>query len=188
MEAKKIDYKKTSICIASCSSVIDVKRVDLIIDVMEHLDISYHWIHIGDGNRMDDCKGLAKRKLNSNNYTFLGNIDNNDVLKTYLEHDVDYFINMSDSEGVPVSIMEAISVGIPIIARNVGGIGEIVDEKNGLLIEKLNDYARINSFFHERIEKTDVYEQRSNECINKWKNEYNAKQNYTVFFNELSQT
>ena len=32
------------------------------------------------------------------------------------------FINMSDSEGVPVSIMEALSIGIPVIARAVGGI------------------------------------------------------------------
>lgn len=46
---------------------------------------------------------------------------------------------MSDSEGIPVSIMEAMSFGIPVIARNVGGMSEIVNEENGLLLE--NDDA-----------------------------------------------
>ena len=48
---------------------------------------------------------------------------------------MDYFINLSDSEGIPVSIMEAMSVGIPIIARDVGGNREIVTNNNGCLLE-----------------------------------------------------
>lgn len=44
---------------------------------------------------------------------------------------------MSDSEGIPVSIMEAMSFGIPVIARNVGGMSEIVNEENGLLLEMM---------------------------------------------------
>ena len=46
------------------------------------------------------------------------------TLGNYLH--IDLFINTSSSEGVPVSIMEALSVGIPIIATDVGGTKEIV--------------------------------------------------------------
>ena len=49
-------------------------------------------------------------------------------------NDFDLFVNMSLSEGIPVSIMEAISFGIPIIATNVGGNAEIVNDETGVLI------------------------------------------------------
>jgi glycosyltransferase involved in cell wall biosynthesis len=48
----------------------------------------------------------------------------------------DVFILPSYNEGVPISILEAMSYGKPIIATNVGGIPEIVImNKNGLLID-----------------------------------------------------
>ena len=60
----------------------------------------------------------------------MGAIQNVEVYKYYNEHCADLFINVSSSEGLPVSIMEAISFGIPVIATDVGGTGEIV--KNGI--------------------------------------------------------
>ncbi|MGZ5247769.1 MAG: glycosyltransferase, partial [Flavitalea sp.] len=48
----------------------------------------------------------------------------------------DLFLNVSESEGVPVSIMEAMSAGLPVIATNVGGTREIVDGSNGVLVNK----------------------------------------------------
>ena len=48
------------------------------------------------------------------------------MLDYYKNNIIDIFINLSASEGIPVSIMDAISFGIPCIATNVGGTGEIV--------------------------------------------------------------
>jgi len=50
-------------------------------------------------------------------------LPHNDVLNYYASNPVDVFINTSSSEGLPVSIMEAMSFGIPVIATNVGGTG-----------------------------------------------------------------
>ncbi|WP_241380179.1 glycosyltransferase, partial [Escherichia coli] len=44
------------------------------------------------------------------------------------------FVNLSSSEGLPVSMMEVASLGIPIIATGVGGVGEIVSSDNGHLL------------------------------------------------------
>ena len=44
---------------------------------------------------------------------------------------VDLFLTVSANEGIPVSIMEAQSFGIPVIATDVGGISEIVNNVNG---------------------------------------------------------
>jgi glycosyltransferase involved in cell wall biosynthesis len=49
---------------------------------------------------------------------------------------VDLFLNVSTTEGVPVSIMEAFSAGIPVYATNVGGTSEIVNSGNGKLMDK----------------------------------------------------
>jgi glycosyltransferase involved in cell wall biosynthesis len=50
----------------------------------------------------------------------------------------DVYILPSYNEGLPISILEAMSYNLPIIATKVGGIPEIVDDKNGVLIEPGN--------------------------------------------------
>jgi len=46
------------------------------------------------------------------------------------------FINTSSSEGIPVSMMEAQSFGIPILAMDVGGVREIVGPQTGRLLQQ----------------------------------------------------
>ena len=69
-------------------------------------------------------------------YEFIGQLKNEDVQKYYHTHHIDLFINVSESEGLPVSIMEAMSYGIPVIATNVGGTREIVNQGAEYLIDK----------------------------------------------------
>ena len=66
---------------------------------------------------------------------FLGKLEKEKVMNFYLTNHVDLFLNTSISEGIPVSIMEAISFGIPILATNVGGTKEIVNNTTGFLID-----------------------------------------------------
>ena len=47
---------------------------------------------------------------------------------------VDALVNVSASEGVPVSMMEALHAGIPIIGTAVGGIAELVTPDVGMLL------------------------------------------------------
>lgn len=131
---------KDEIVIASCSSVNKIKRLDIIIDFMQIMGskINVRWLHIGDGGLMNEMENLADRKLRNMQVQFLRNVDNKKITGIYKENDVDFFINMSDSEGIPVSIMEALSSGIPVIARNVGGVSEIVNSSNGFLLESLD--------------------------------------------------
>jgi glycosyltransferase involved in cell wall biosynthesis len=65
----------------------------------------------------------------------MGQCKNEEILRFYENNHVDLFISLSESEGLPVSMMEAQSYGIPILASNVGGISEIVqNEKTGILL------------------------------------------------------
>lgn len=182
---KKI-VEKDRLCIASCSSISSIKRLDLIIDILAKIEIPFKWIHIGDGDLNTEIKEYADKKLCNKEFEFLGKLENEKILSTYIKYDVDFFINMSDSEGVPVSIMEALSIGIPVIARAVGGIPEIIDANTGLLIENINDISyvsnQVNVEMGNRLVNLDHYLRKHTECINRWLEEYNAVENYNAFF------
>ena len=184
---KEIKVKNT-ICIASCSSIIPVKRLDLIIESIKEINLPIQWIHIGDGKEREKIEGLAKVKLRSKLYEFKGQLENKKVQKCLIENDVDYFINLSDSEGIPVSIMEALSIGIPIIARNVGGNSEIISDKVGLLLQgdDINEWIKkMENFCNERLNSIEEYSLRSQNCINLWQQKFNETLTYEKFFKKL---
>lgn len=178
---------KSKIVIASCSSIISVKRLDLIIEVISKFTRKkVKWIHIGKGIEENKIKRLAKQKLEAGSYKFLGEVQNKNILDIYLKYNVDFFINLSDSEGIPVSIMEALSMGIPIIARNIGGISEIVTEDTGLLLPgkwTKKELGKIVVFIEKMDEKK--YRELSMSCIDKWNKLYNADNNYRGFFAKM---
>ena len=64
----------------------------------------------------------------------MGHYPNEELLRYYGSNHVDLFINTSSTEGVPVSIMEAQSFGIPVIATDTGGVKEVVTEGTGSLL------------------------------------------------------
>lgn len=123
----------------SCSNIVGVKRIDRIIDALYLIDdIKIDWKHIGSGNDEEKIKNYAKRKLNSKKnieYSFLGYMEPLKVEKFYQENDIVCFINVSKSEGLPVSIMEALSCGIPIIMPNLESMQEIYND-NGVLLSR----------------------------------------------------
>ena len=66
--------------------------------------------------------------------TFYGNVANNEIHEKLCQEDI--FVLMSDNEGLPISIIEAMRAGLPVISTNVAGIPEQVEPLyNGVLIE-----------------------------------------------------
>ena len=181
--------KRDKFIIASCSSVIQLKRLDLLIEAMSTiLDFDFTWIHIGDGILLNEMKELAKEKLIHENqhYEFLGQLTLADVHKAYREREISLFVNCSDTEGIPVSIMEAMSYGVPVVARDIGGISEIVDNSCGLIVGEtdiINNLARAIRYIHS-IDECKYIDMRTN-AHNKIKKEFNAETQYNSLFNEI---
>lgn len=172
--------------IVSCSSVIPVKRLYKIIDVLSNTSSKVKWTHIGDGN-LKELKKYAAESLPSNvECNFKGNLTHEKVINFYKKRPVDCFINLSSSEGIPVSIMEAISFGIPVIGNDVGGVGEIVDDVTGKLFssdEKTNIIAKyIDSKFLGFKTRNDEYRFQVRQY---WKDNFSAQKNYSVFIEEI---
>jgi colanic acid/amylovoran biosynthesis glycosyltransferase len=182
--------KSKTLKLFSCSNIIERKRLDLIIDVLYELnEIQIEWYHIG-GDYMDGVIHEKARQLmtqTNHQCEFLGAVSNNLILETYLEHEPDLFINLSESEGLPVSIMEAMSCSIPAIATNVGATNEIVKNGgNGFLVDSdpstLEIKEAILTFIHLSLEEVNGMRTYA---FNTWSQEFNFKKNYVKFEEEL---
>ncbi|MCQ9163021.1 MULTISPECIES: glycosyltransferase [unclassified Arthrobacter] len=125
--------------IVSCSNLIAVKRVERILESLEELqlDSPLTWIHFGGGVLEDALrKRAALVDRPGLSIEIRGATPHPEIMEYYRTHRITAFVNVSASEGLPVSIMEAISYGIPVVATDVGGTAEIVgrDLKTGELI------------------------------------------------------
>lgn len=123
--------------IVTCSAVIPLKRLDLVIDALSGLkDKKIEWVHFGDGVLFEEIKKRAEEKLSGGvlRYEFKGQVPLEKVHEFYRENSVNLFVNSSDTEGTPVSVMEAMSYGIPAVARNVGGMAEVLENTCGMLL------------------------------------------------------
>ncbi|MBM77811.1 MAG: hypothetical protein CL846_04960 [Crocinitomicaceae bacterium] len=178
---KKVDNSVFRIC--SCSTLKEVKRVHLIIETLSIIkNLNLEWIHFGDGELRKDLEELAKNKLANVNYNFTGNISNEKILNFYSENYVDLFLNVSSSEGIPVSIMESLSAGIPVIATNVGGNNEIINNKNGSIIDSdfRTEELSTKIYNYSKLKETKIIQYREN-AYKFWLENYNAKKNYANF-------
>lgn len=129
--------EKEEATVVSSAEVKGLKRIDLMVDALRLIDRPIHWVHFGDGELMEDIKQYAHKQLDdlkNIRYEFAGRILKESILRFYREQSVDVFVNTSDQEGIPVSIMEAMSYGIPVVARDIGGNSELINDKCGILI------------------------------------------------------
>jgi glycosyltransferase involved in cell wall biosynthesis len=120
------------------------------------------------------------------NYEFFGIQPNDYILNFYNENYIDLFINLSESEGIPVSIMEAQSAGIPVLATAVGGTPEIVNDENGILVDKNEKDEIITQKIINYLNLPEVEKQKKRELsYQNWKENYNAETNYTNFIQTI---
>lgn len=177
--------------IVTCSNIISVKRVGLLAEALLELEeqgiTDIQWICIGDGDLKQEVMHYCRENIKLIKVQFLGYIPNKEVFELYKKQRVDAFLNTSSSEGLPVSIMEAQSQGIPVIATDVGGTSEIVNSDNGVLLSH-------NPSPREIAEAILFVKNMSNEVVeslrvinrNNWEKNFNARHNYQKFHNTLS--
>jgi glycosyltransferase involved in cell wall biosynthesis len=139
-------------------------------------DRSWTLKFIGDGPDQTHVMKKVKALGLEHRVQFLGARD--DVPRLLAESDI--FVLPSFYEGLPISIIEAMRAGLPVIASNVGGVNELLNSKTGILIENKSEVSLKNALL-KLIEDTQLrkrlgkggrfaYESffRSNEMVNEY--------------------
>lgn len=126
----------------SIGTVNDRKNHILILKSLKRskqkLKNNVHLTIAGDGPALAQLMDYSNQNDLDDYLTFLGNVE--DVIPLLKKADI--FIMSSNNEGLPISLLEALSFGLPIISSNISGARECVsDGINGILFEANNEYA-----------------------------------------------
>ena len=130
--------------IVSCGRFVKKKSPDLILKTFQEIHNRFpesKLIMIGDGELLPECKLLANTLKIDDCVVFKGAVEQKEVIETlqqaslFLQHSV--VTEENDSEGTPVSILEAMACGITVIATRHAGINDIItDGKTGFLVDE----------------------------------------------------
>lgn len=178
--------------IVSCSNLIALKRVELLLDAVANINTEVEWTHIGDGPLYEyllkKSNAIMEQKPNIkiNFIGFLSPKERNELLGSC---NYDVFVNVSETEGLPVSIMEAMSFAIPVLATSVGGTPEIVKNNfNGFLLSanpSISDISeKLITFSNLKEDEKLILSRNAKET---WATKFNAQINYENFIHSVFQ-
>ncbi|WP_300351646.1 glycosyltransferase family 4 protein [Clostridium sp.] len=123
---------------------VDVKNQEILIKSVSKIKEEFKLTFVGDGETLKKNMDLTNKLCLNEKIKFLGY--RNDIANIMNQNSI--FVLCSKVEGAPISIVEAMSNGMCIIATNVGGISDFIENgKEGFL---LND--NIEESLREKIE------------------------------------
>lgn len=160
-------------------NLVKVKGIKYLIAAMTHLDDQAHLHILGDGQDKEkllaQVKGLKCKKM----IHFHGSVEHSKLIDWYNAADV--LCLPSLAEGCPNVVLESLACGTPVVASNVGGLPELINDKSkGMLVSPANSHALADSLkimIHEKPQK-----QNLSESIVSWKG--NAASLYDILKKE----
>lgn len=177
--------------IVSCSRAVPVKRLHRIVEpLMSFSDARIVWTHLGGGPLLEEIKEKAKALPSNITVEFSGTIANDEIYERYGKTPFHAFVNTSESEGISVAMMEAMSFGIPVIATNVGGTKELVaDRENGfLLVPDFSDHDFVSAIRQYIAMPEDEYLMHRKRARARFNETFNAEENAVNFLTALSES
>lgn len=113
---------------------------------------------IGDGPRRIFFENMVKNQ-NVYGITFVGWQDWQNLVEHYKQSDL--YINTAWTDTVPVTLLEAMAVGLPVITADTGGTGEIVRDRVNGILTRVNDHDGLADRIIELIETPELTAQLS---------------------------
>ena len=175
----------------SCSYVSKRKRVDQIFKLLNGYALLYpqnhlEWYHIGEGPDFEELFNLVKSKSRSLDVHLVGNLEHNKMLDFYKNNTLDIFLNFSENEGTPVSLMEAARCGFAFIVSDVGGNSDVVTVRNGFTIDPKLDSIEFNDILNRIFDNKKMIKDFSIESKVIWSDKFNIRINAGHFINTVN--
>ena len=135
---------------------------------------------IGEGNLKEDMKKSAVRSGIEKSIHFLGNIDQKKLADFY--HASDVMLLTSNSEGMPMCILEALACGLPVVSTDVGEMNLVV--KNGISGEIVKSFSETDIVVavEKVLNNPKIYScEKCNDAIKNYRADNMMEQVYTKF-------
>jgi glycosyltransferase involved in cell wall biosynthesis len=183
--------------IVTCARVRNVKRIHLVPQILARMKTPVRWVHFGDENLTAtndptiplyrEGKEMLKQYAGVQVVT-TGAVSNEYIQSFYRENTVHLFLNVSSTEGLPFVLIEAIAMGIPVMATDVGGCREIANENTGVLLPADFDpdkvAAQLDDFYISSMNSVEF----RNKVRRFWESNFRADVNYQRFLESLVQS
>ena len=119
--------------------LVPVKDIYLFIEIglklLESNKYKYHFVIIGDGELRGNLESSICESGHSDKFTFTGWLN----LNQHIYQSLDVLLLTSRNEGTPLTIIEALVSGVPVVARDVGGVADIMNlYKSEYLVSERN--------------------------------------------------
>lgn len=173
--------------IVTCSGIDLNKRVHKLAEALLQIKHQVLWTHFGSGNLLNRLEEVIQQLPKNIMVHLKGITPNHEIQSFYVNNKVNLFVNLSIVEGLPVSIMEAMSRGIPILATHVYGTPEaVINKKNGLLMDADFTLKELEEKLNYCIENKNLLNEMGINSKNLYLDKFNAEKNYSQFANNLA--
>lgn len=141
-EAKKrLNIPAARPVVGYAGRLVPIKRLDIFIAAAREIRTRFPdamFLIAGDGSELQSLRQSAQAAGLEDRCLFTGHREDiYDVLRAF-----DVFVLTSDHEGLPIVLLEALNLGVPVVARAVGGIPEVVENGvSGLLVDSADPRA-----------------------------------------------
>lgn len=180
-----IPSRRAAIRMISASSIDANKRVLLIAEVALWLARSGHaveWTHLGDGRGRAGVEQAMANRPETLVVNLRGHVPLVEAHREMRLGEHDVFVNLSLSEGAPVSLMEAQCVGLPVVATAVGGTPEVVPRQWNELVSPT---AGVRDIAESVLRAAARPDQQRDERRRFWSQNYDADATYSAWASEL---
>ncbi|MCM1520999.1 MAG: glycosyltransferase [Lachnoclostridium sp.] len=185
-------YSPKHLTFVTVARLDPIKRLDLIMELLHSMSLrlpgtKITWTLIGDGHCMEQLQQKG-RQLMTADFTveMKGMMENEDIQRYYATGAPDWFILMSSSEGVPVSMGEAMSYGIPVITTDVGEVKELADDTCAILLPRDATVKEYTDMILQAITSVDIQPVMSAAAMKKWDTTFNASRFASEITSRLS--
>lgn len=179
----KLPQKSDENIIVSCSRLIDFKQVDRIAKSLNLSSKKIKWVHFGGGPESEKIENIISDLPPHINAELKGDVPNQEIIDFYSNNFISAFITLSKIEGLPVSMMEAISFGIPLIGPRVNGVPEITNENTGILLKNAYTNHDVKEAIESLIERKTTINRAG--IVAYFKENFEAEKNYNHFISDV---
>ena len=172
-------FTNDQINITIVSRLVSHKNIEKIIKAISDLNNPLINLNIiGDGPELNQLQKISLESNNKDNIIFHGKLNRDDINHIFLNSDI--YIQASNYEGLPHSLLEAMSYGIPVLCTPVGECKEILgNEDRGYILDLPVSKNNIKSKISEIIGEKNI----ANKKGERGKDFINEKYNLTNSFN-----